>query len=179
MRWKNGGGATTEIAISPAGASLDDFAWRISAADVSASGPFSAFPGCDRVLVQTEGSPMTLSHGGHGRHMLALLVPHAFDGGWETAGEIGATSARDFNVIVRRSLARATVRVVVGEDEAPPASVRVVHALRGEVVVTCAGDVIALPAGDTLVVEDNATLHTRVAVDGAALSIAIERIAER
>ena len=51
--WKNGGGCTTEIAIAPPGASLDAFEWRISLATIAASGPFSAFPGVDRTLVQT------------------------------------------------------------------------------------------------------------------------------
>jgi environmental stress-induced protein Ves len=32
--WKNGGGSTTEIAVQPAGASLDDFDWRVSMARV-------------------------------------------------------------------------------------------------------------------------------------------------
>ena len=30
--WKNGGGTTREVAVSPEGAGLDDFAWRISLA---------------------------------------------------------------------------------------------------------------------------------------------------
>ena len=48
--WKNGGGETAEIAVSPAGAGFDDFDWRISTAIVAQSGPFSGFPGVDRVL---------------------------------------------------------------------------------------------------------------------------------
>ncbi|MDP1908248.1 MAG: HutD family protein, partial [Hyphomicrobium sp.] len=32
MPWKNGGGETTEIAISPEGAALDSFDWRVSMA---------------------------------------------------------------------------------------------------------------------------------------------------
>ena len=32
MPWKNGGGETTEIAVFPSGAGLDDFEWRISMA---------------------------------------------------------------------------------------------------------------------------------------------------
>ena len=55
--WKNGGGSTTEIAIAPPGAGLDDFDWRISLATISEDGPFSVFPGIDRTLIlhTTEG----------------------------------------------------------------------------------------------------------------------------
>ena len=35
MPWKNGGGETTEIAVFPAGAGLDDFDWRVSHGDAS------------------------------------------------------------------------------------------------------------------------------------------------
>ena len=40
MRWKNGLGETAQIAISPDGAALDGFEWRISMAHVEADGPF-------------------------------------------------------------------------------------------------------------------------------------------
>ena len=41
MPWKNGGGQTTEIVVHPAGATLAEFDWRVSIADVDADGPFS------------------------------------------------------------------------------------------------------------------------------------------
>ena len=53
--WKNGGGVTREVAAFPDGAGFDDFLWRISMAEVRADGPFSVFPGVDRVLAVLEG----------------------------------------------------------------------------------------------------------------------------
>jgi environmental stress-induced protein Ves len=47
--WKNGGGATREIAASPPGAAFDAFDWRVSVAEVSVAGAFSMFEGIDRV----------------------------------------------------------------------------------------------------------------------------------
>src|SRR5260221_551419 len=38
MQWKNGGGETTEIAVSPPGAALDDFALPISMAHGASGG---------------------------------------------------------------------------------------------------------------------------------------------
>src|SRR5665811_1616202 len=56
--WRNGGGVTREVVASGAsvasggsgGSDPRDFDWRISIADVSRPGPFSAFPGVDRVI---------------------------------------------------------------------------------------------------------------------------------
>ena len=44
----------------PAGAPLAAFDWRVSVADVAADGPFSRFPGVDRVLVLIAGAGMRL-----------------------------------------------------------------------------------------------------------------------
>jgi len=57
--WKNGGGTTRDIASSPPGASLDDFVWRLSLAQVDRDGPFSRFDNVDRTLVLLSGA-MTL-----------------------------------------------------------------------------------------------------------------------
>lgn len=58
---KNGGGITTEIIVHPANASMADFDWRMSMADVAQDGPFSIFPGIDRTLCILEGAGMSLS----------------------------------------------------------------------------------------------------------------------
>lgn len=63
MPWKNGGGTTTEIAVSPEGASLSDFDWRISMAHVGQDGPFSTFPGIDRTLSVLTGNGIRLAFG--------------------------------------------------------------------------------------------------------------------
>lgn len=63
MPWKNGGGTTTEITVSPEGASLSQFDWRISMAHVGADGPFSSFPGIDRTLSVLTGNGIRLVFG--------------------------------------------------------------------------------------------------------------------
>ena len=71
MPWKDGGGSTTEIAIEPAGASLaEPFLWRVSSAQVEASGPFSRFPGQARALLLLEGAGLLLNIEGKGRQRL-------------------------------------------------------------------------------------------------------------
>ena len=83
--WKNGQGTTTELAVEPPGASFE--ALRLADLDRGAarSGPFSRFPGYDRIIVQLDGPPMTLTHGSRPLVALERLVPHAFSGDDETA----------------------------------------------------------------------------------------------
>jgi len=59
--WKNGGGTTREVCAFPPGATLDGFDWRLSMATVAKDGPFSAFPGIDRVLIVLAGGGLDLT----------------------------------------------------------------------------------------------------------------------
>ncbi len=115
--WKNGRGVTEEIAVGPDGATFEagDFAWRVSRASVAEPGPFSAFPGIDRVLVVTDGAGLRLRHGGApGVATVLPFVPHRFSGDDATDAELVGGPVRDFNVLTRRGRARAEVEVVRG-----------------------------------------------------------------
>lgn len=105
--WKNGGGETAEIVVSPAGAGIDDFDWRISTAVVAADGPFSVFPGVDRVLAVIEGA-MVLTMDGVPHRLSADSAPLAFPGDLPCEARV-ESAVLDFNVMVRRPLrARVT-----------------------------------------------------------------------
>lgn len=108
--WKNGGGETAEIVVSPPGADFDNFDWRISTAIVAASGPFSAFPGVDRVLTVLEGGAMRLSVGGREQDLDAAGEPCSFAGDIPTAALLQGEALLDFNVMVRRPLRAQVVR---------------------------------------------------------------------
>src|SRR5215208_142099 len=64
MPWKNGRGETTEIAVSPPGAGLDDFQWRVSVARVARNGPVSSFEGVGRTLAILDGAGLRLDGAG-------------------------------------------------------------------------------------------------------------------
>lgn len=104
--WKNGGGSTTEIAAMPAGAGFDQFDWRVSLATISASGPFSAFPGIDRTLALVAGDGVLLDFGSE-RFVLSdsdPLVSFAGEAAVHATVVGGATT--DFNVMTRRGRCR-------------------------------------------------------------------------
>ena len=113
--WKNGRGITEEIAVGPAGTSFEagDFGWRVSRAAVTEAGPFSPFPGIDRVLVVTDGEGLVLTQGaGAAPVTVRRLAPHAFRGDEPTAATLVGGGVRDFNVFTRRGRYHADVQVI-------------------------------------------------------------------
>ncbi|TXD63915.1 HutD family protein [Ralstonia sp. TCR112] len=102
MPWKNGGGVTTEIAIAPAGATLDNFDWRVSTAQVDAAGPFSRFAGIDRSLAVIAGGRLTMHCADAEAVTLAPgEAPARFPGEAEVHATLDAPLS-DFNVMTRR-----------------------------------------------------------------------------
>jgi environmental stress-induced protein Ves len=107
--WKNGGGSTTELWCEPPGAGLEDFVWRVSVARIASDGPFSLFPGVDRIIALLQGGGVRLS-GADGETQATLttpLTPFVFPGELPvTATRLGGDSL-DFNVMTRRGQAQA------------------------------------------------------------------------
>lgn len=102
MPWKNGGGVTTEIAIAPAGATLDNFDWRVSTAQVDAAGPFSRFAGIDRSLAVIAGGRLTMHRADADAVTLAPgEAPARFPGEADVHATLDAPLS-DFNVMTRR-----------------------------------------------------------------------------
>jgi hypothetical protein len=114
MPWKNGLGSTLELAIHPSRREgLADFTWRVSIATVPNDGPFSSFPGYDRIILVIDGHGMALSHtpeGGTAR--IGALEPYAFRGDWSTHCTLIDGPVHDFNVMTRRTEASSTVTVL-------------------------------------------------------------------
>jgi uncharacterized protein len=114
MPWKNGGGTTTEIAISPenAGISGTPFDWRVSIADVAADGPFSKFPGYDRHIMVIAGAGMALETDEAGTlDLSAALQPVSFAGEWSVNGKLRKGPVRDFNLMLRRQVCSGSLAV--------------------------------------------------------------------
>jgi environmental stress-induced protein Ves len=107
--WKNGGGTTRDIAVSPPGASLDDFDWRLSLAQVDRDGPFSRFDNVDRTLVLLSGA-MTLHEPGR-RIDLVRHRPFTFAGERAIEAAVAGGATLDFNVMTRRGRTRHVARL--------------------------------------------------------------------
>ena len=111
LPWKNGLGVTREILRHPTGA--EDFAWRLSLADVGQSGPFSAFPGYERVIVLLKGDGFVLRFGNGEEHALRnKYEPFRFDGGREVTCVLDGGASNDLNLMVRADLGPANCEVL-------------------------------------------------------------------
>lgn len=111
--WKNGGGSTTEIAVSPPGAGLDEFDWRISLATIAQSGPFSCFPGIDRSLALVDGEGVLLDFGDE-RFVLSPSEPLIeFAGEDAVHATVTGALTTDFNVMTRRGRCRHRLEPLV------------------------------------------------------------------
>ena len=111
--WKNGGGSTTEIAIAPAGATLDDFDWRVSLATIAQDGPFSVFPGIDRSLALVAGDGVLLDFGDE-RFVLSPSEPLIeFEGEDAVHATVTGPHTIDFNVMTRRGQCRHRLELLV------------------------------------------------------------------
>ncbi|MFJ9776829.1 HutD family protein [Kitasatospora sp. NPDC101157] len=131
--WLNGGGVTREVAGFPAGAGLNDFDWRVSLADVASAGPFSPFPGIDRVITLVEGAGMVLTVDGVERSVDAPFRPFAFPGDATTDCRLLGGEVVDFNVMTRRGRTEAAVDLVTepGAVQVPPATTVLLVCLAG------------------------------------------------
>ncbi len=111
MPWRNGRGSTLEIAREPA--TGEDFAWRLSLADIDRDGEFSPYPGYRRALVLVAGNKLRLTFRRHGNCVLDPTRRAArFEGVWETRCAIPEGRCTDLSLIVRGGTAGRTTSVV-------------------------------------------------------------------
>lgn len=111
MPWRNGRGSTLEIARSPALA--EDFAWRLSLADIEEDAEFSPYPGYRRALVLVAGSSLRLRFRGHGGCVLGPMRRGIrFEGEWRTNCAVPEGRCTDLSLIVRRGPAARPRSVV-------------------------------------------------------------------
>ena len=159
MPWKNGGGVTHEIAADPPGASLDDFAWRISMAEVAADGPFSRFEGIDRTLCLLDGAGIVLVSPDWAATIDLAATPFAFAGEAAVDGRLIDGPILDLNVMSRRDAARhhVTRMMVAGRITLSSTGQSSIVCRDGEIRVPATG--ITLRARDCLLVSGESTLN--------------------
>jgi environmental stress-induced protein Ves len=145
--WKNGGGSTTEYVCVPDGAGLDDFDFRISAAIISKSGPFSSFPGVDRTLALVRGEGVTLKIDGQNTVVINEHKPMlSFRGEQLIDATVNAGTTMDFNVMTRRARCAHTVEI-----QASPSGQRITP--KGEFCLlffAAVGEAAEMRSGDQL-----------------------------
>lgn len=186
VRWRNGQGWTREIACGRMPGSstpVDDWDWRLSIAEIEHDGPFSAFPGCDRVLALLSGGGMQLSFAS-GRQV-ELHPPHAriaFAGEDVAQCILRDGPTTDFNAIVRRQWCAMQVfhRPLVGSMVffAEPGVLWAIYLMAGWSSVKSEDAQLNLQAGDTAFIDNlsgAASLRSILDGGGDALLVRIDR----
>ena len=148
--WANGLGTTAVIARGP---DTDDWAWRLSLADVVTDGPFSSLPGIDRWIAVATGEGMDLSiDGGDPVRITHHDAAYAFDGGAPTVCRLLDGPIHDLNLMLRHGAAAGSLelhRLAPNETLHAPADTAAMVVLDG--AVHCGRG--TLHEGDALVVQ--------------------------
>jgi len=114
--WRNGGGLTRPLA--------EGEGWRVSLADLTGDGPFSAYAGWERTFVPLDGGFVLVVDGVE--HATVARQPVVFDGGAEVSLHGLVAPTRALNLMTRGC--RGGVRLVPAaedDDGQPPAAARV------------------------------------------------------
>lgn len=175
MPWRNGQGTTTELAREDDAAG--NLLWRLSSADVVAPGPFSIFPGVDRMLMLTAGGGFDLDFGPHGRVApVTPLVPVRFSGDWPAEAQNVRGPSRDLNLILTRHRATATLALhtASGCTAPAPAADRVLFlAIEGHFSLQFGATNYALHPSQLLLMDQPPQTAGHITGTGALVQIAI------
>ncbi|CAN5532511.1 HutD family protein [soil metagenome] len=171
--WKNGGGVTREVASFPPGAGLDDFAWRVSLADLSADGPFSTFPGVDRVLTVIEGGGLVLDVDGRMLALDAASPPLGFPGDAPVTARLTGGPIRDLNLMARRGAWRARARrmTVMGAAEVTAKAEVTLVLVLDPLRIVRPGGAIDLRSLDAVMLENG---HSALSLEGRGRTVIAE-----
>lgn len=167
VRWKNGGGWTTDVALC----GHEPYRWRCSRADVEADGPFSDFSGYDRVIVLLSGNGCDLRFPGETVRLRQPLQQHRFRGEDAVYCTLVDGPCVDFNWVVSRQHYVGSVAAL----RAGEGTHAVVAYAVGDAEVRAGGRRVAVPAGHALVGERD---HVQVLAGGPLLACdAVGRVA--
>jgi environmental stress-induced protein Ves len=167
--WKNGLGSTLELATdAPPGL---PWTWRLALAPVPERAPFSSYPGIDRYIAVVQGDGLTLES-----KLGEVRVPHEgaglpFAGETPIVGRPDGPDVLDVNLMVVRSVWRASLEVVRDGHFEATGDVVLVHAFGAPVRVDADGAGTALAPGETLVATGRVGLSP--SRDGVAICVAL------
>lgn len=120
MRWRNGGGTTSEIAAQ---GQDGVWRWRLSTAIVAQDGPYSRFPGLTRISTVIAGAGTDITDtGGPDWQRIAPLAPTRIEGDRQIQGRLVDGPIRFLNLFFdpRHHAARVSVIRLDGKRRSQP-----------------------------------------------------------
>lgn len=180
MPWKNGGGTTTEIAVSPDGAGLDDFDWRVSMARVESDGAFSGFAGVDRTLAVLQGDGIVLDITGRApTELTGVSAPFSFPADVPTQAALVAGPITDLNVMTRRGrMTHKVERLIISAplDIRAETATTLILCVDGSVTAGLAGAVKLDPFDTLMIGSDAGEMRLEPARTATLFVIGIDRV---
>jgi environmental stress-induced protein Ves len=170
--WRNGRG--TSFQVWPRGRVAGGAGFQLNLTPITAGGPFSHYPGIDRVLAVVKGSGLSFEGRDGG---MAAGDAIAFAGEAAMTAHLGNGPVTVFNLLMKRDRWAGSVAAVRGEafETAPAAGeLAVVHVAQGMMRCRTAAGELRLGEASTLiaragerlavepVMEDALTLHFRL-----------------
>lgn len=105
--WRNQGGLTRDLLVWPPDNEEDTWEVRISRADITTDGPFSAYTGVERWFKLIDGNGLTLRVHGQDCPVHAADPPFVFDGGAMPHCHLLGGPAQVLNFMTRRTEMRS------------------------------------------------------------------------
>jgi hypothetical protein len=154
--------------LSPPGATVHDFDWRISIAEVRDTGPFSVFEDIDRTMTILSGR-LALAYADRAVELDADSAPFAFPGDVPCTGTPLEGPVTDLNVMTRRRRCSARVERLSALPRSSDAKRSVIVASTIS-AVEFNNDRVSLNAFDALLVESDAAIRL---ISGAGFRISL------
>jgi len=142
--WRNGGGVTRQLAAWP---SAGEWIWRISVAEVAASGPFSRFPRVQRWFAVLNGQGVRLKLPDTEHELTRASSAFQFNGELAVDCELRNGPTQDLNLMVRRDRAQGRMERIAGVQprQARPGMVLALYAVGGPARIDCGQDSLTVP----------------------------------
>ena len=166
--------------VEPVTATLDDFDYRISMANVATGGAFSRFDGVDRQLLIVQGEGLELRFDQEDPFRLTSeSLPLAFAGERTVDCRLLGGAVTDFNVMTRRGRYRQTVqRVTLSPRQCvcADASVNLFLLLDSEVELDHCGEQLKLMQYDAIVVQQGERFSLQSTLPGHFIALSLDAV---
>jgi len=131
--WKNMAGRTKELHVFPEDSDFNSFEWRVSVAEVVASGAFSTFENVDRSIVLLDGDGFDMKLDRERSHSLSEpFSPFSFAGECHVDVTLRGSGTLDLNLMVRRGVRAGKLVIVTSAEWAPlPCDTALIYLAKG------------------------------------------------
>ncbi|WP_192954844.1 HutD/Ves family protein [Gallaecimonas mangrovi] len=162
--WKNGGGLTRQLLAFPE----DNWALRVSVADINVAGPFSVFSGVQRNFVLLSGQSITLTGAGKSQQLTPKSPPLSFDGADNAYCQLEAGSVQALNFMVKSAAGVGSMqRVTANQPWQGSFTWRAVFSVNGG-LLQAGGERLKLPAMSLAWSLDSGAIPWHFGSDGEA-----------